>query len=116
MSSNEPCAPSSSTDAFDLIARHRQDAIIIIFEQQLLDLAAALRIDAFADNQRRRILMQWDRPHRRRDHRRIFDLAGFRFETSHSIDHFLQMFRRSTAATADDIDAQLRDELGQCLS
>ena len=53
------CAPDS-----DLLARDVEDALVVVGEQQALHLARALRVDALADEQRRRILVQRDGAHR----------------------------------------------------
>ena len=36
--------------ALDLLARHEHDVVVAVLEQQTLDLARALRVDAFADD------------------------------------------------------------------
>ena len=47
----------------DLLARDVEDALVVVGQQQALHLARALRVDALADEQRRRILVQRDGAH-----------------------------------------------------
>jgi len=47
--------------AIDLAAGDLQDRVVLLGQQQLLDLAAALGVDPFADEGGRRVLAQGDR-------------------------------------------------------
>ena len=59
-----------------LLARDVEDALVVVGEQQPLHLARALRVHALADEQRRRILVQRDRAHRRADARDVVRLRA----------------------------------------
>ena len=100
--------------AFDLLARDQRDRVVILLEQQALDLARALRVDAFADDQRPRFLFERDGGHRRGD-----GLHAARLRARARHDRFDRSFERGdvrgrrTAAAADDVHAELAHETGE---
>ena len=99
---------------FLLLAGDVEDPLVVVGEEQALHLARALRVDALADEQRRRLLAERRGAHRRR-HQRLAPVLAMRrrLRLSHRGDDRREMLRRGAAAPADDADAELLDELAQ---
>ncbi len=99
--------------ALHLLARHRQDPVQVVGEQQLLHLLAALRIHPLADHQRPWLLVQGGgfQPAGERRHapRRLAWRAG----AANRFHHLLQMLRGGAAAAADDGEPEVAHEARQ---
>ena len=83
-------------------------------EQEALHFARSLRVDALADQQRTRLLLERDSRHRRRDFRRGRAVRpGFRRHRFHRFTQRGDVFRRRAATTADRIHAEITNERGE---
>ncbi len=97
-----------------LLARHFEDALVVVGQQQALHLARALRIHALAHEQRCRLLPQRGGTHRRGDERFAMVVRQCRRRCPpHGRDDGRKMLRRRAAAPAHDPHAELLDELAQ---
>ena len=102
--------------AFDLVACNPEHVVVRIRQQQALHFAAALGIDAFADERGRRILAQIERADRaRRARPRSGDHTRARRMARYATAHALQMLETRATAAADRVHAEVLDELGQRL-
>ena len=95
--------------ALDLLARDERDIVVALLEQEALEPARALRVDALAHDQRRGLLFERDRRYRRGD---LF--AGLRLQSPRlardAVDRGAQrgdVRGRRAAASADDVDAEI---------
>ncbi len=110
--------------ALHLLARDDQQRVVVVAENCLLRLAAALRVDPLADQQRRGILRQRGRAHGG-GHQQLRALGGLAVEVLQTLQRAAQLgggelgqmrddaanvLRRRAAAAADDVDAELADE------
>jgi hypothetical protein len=96
--------------AFDLLACDEHDLVVILLEQEPLDLARALRVDPFADQQRRAVLFEGGRGHRRSG-----ELQGLRLREPAALAARDACERRDVggrraAATADRVHAEIGNE------
>src|SRR5437899_3233574 len=101
--------------AVNLIARHLEDAVILIGQEQPFDFATALGIDPFADQGWRRILTQIEGPDRAG---RAWDRTGHDARpgrlAGHTPDHGLQVLEGRPTASTNDVDPEVLDEFGEC--
>src|SRR5205823_5309090 len=96
-----------------LLARDRQDAVVVLGQQQAFHLAAAGGVDALADQEGRRVLVERDGADAAGDARLVGDRALLGRAHADRLDDRRQVLGGGAAAAADDVDAELRDELGQ---
>ena len=96
-----------------LLAGDGENAVVVVAEEQLLHLAAALRIDPLADEQRPRFLLQRRRLQSAGEHRHPPRRLARRRRSAHGLDDGFQMSRRRAAAAAHDGEAEVADEARQ---
>ena len=99
--------------ALDLVLGDLDEPVVVVGEQQLLRLARALRVDALADERRRRVLRERRRGHHRRDVRRARRGPLARRAAADALDERADVLGRRAAAAADDRDAVALDELAE---
>ncbi len=97
----------------DLVLGHVDQAVVVVGQQQLLGLAAALRVDALADQRGAGVLDE----RRRRDHARDVGVtargAGLCGLALHPLGDGLDVGGRGPTAASDDRDAVALDELAE---
>ena len=95
----------------DLLARDLEHAVVVVGEQELLDLARALRVHALADEQRARLLVQRRRPHaRRRSPAGTRGAAACARAAADGLAQLADVLRRRAAAAADHVRAPVVHE------
>ncbi len=100
-----------------LLARDLEDSLVIVGQQQSLHLARALRIDALAHQERRRVLVQGDGAHsgaHTRDVLRVIDGLRCSLRLANRSDDRREMLRSRTAASTDNADTEVLHELREC--
>src|SRR5947209_9677746 len=112
--------------SLDLFATNSQQHIVILSQQRLFCLTTPLSVDAFPDQQRRRVLLHGGSTNAARDERRddfcpLFlaqVMLSERTQTTWGItagfDDSSQMFMATTAAATNNIDSELGNEIAQC--
>jgi hypothetical protein len=97
--------------ALDLAAGDLEDAVVVVGQQHALDGAGSLRVDALADECRRRHLLQVVRRHGAGDAGHARHRALQRRAAPHALDDGAHVVGRRAAAAADDAHAEARHEL-----
>ena len=99
--------------ALDLVLGDGDEAVVVVGQQHLLGLARALRVDALADERRRRVLGERRRGHHRGHVRRARRGARGGPAAADAVDDRADVVGRGAAAAADDRDAVAVDELAE---
>ncbi|MNS37747.1 hypothetical protein D3C72_699740 [compost metagenome] len=94
-----------------LIAAHLDHAVHVVRQQELLQLAAALRVDALAHDEGLGLLVQRHGANRARHRRHVLHLAPLGRAAADPAGQLADVVRRGAAAAADDLDAEVRHEL-----
>ena len=99
--------------ALDLVLGDLDEAVVVVGQQQLLRLARALRVDALADERRRRVLGDRRRGHHRGHVRRARGGARAGDVAADAVDDRGDVLGGGAAAAADDADVVALDELAE---